>query len=414
MAFTVSAPGKIILFGEHAVVHGVPAIAASIALHTFVGVEQIPPGTSPNCVELEFSDVQLSVGWTTAELETDLPLGNPADPIPTELDPKTLAWANRIVESTTDSSKPFSRPAALAFLYLYLSIRARVNKVQPPPLKFSTLSTLPIGAGLGSSAALSVCLAAAILRASGQLKENSPHELAMQLVAGWSYLGECCIHGKPSGIDNIVATHGGAVYFQRNSKEDEEGNIVTLPPTIRPYSGFPELDLILTDTTVPRLTSELVARVECIKTQWPKIFNALLSAFLEIVTEADALLSNKAVGPDFAVKLSELADLNHGLLVTVSVSHPALEQVRQVSRKLGLGTTKLTGAGGGGCAITIVAAPPESDEASSIVSRTDQFRQALGPEFRVFATKLGSRGVGYADGVSPNLVGLDELYWKFW
>lgn len=413
MAFTVRAPGKVILFGEHAVVHGAPAIAASIALHTFVGVEQIPPNTSPNCVELSFPDVNLSVGWTAAELETNIPLGTPTDAIPTDLDPETLKWAKRVVEATNNPLQPFSRPAALAFVYLYLSVRARVNKVQPPPLRFTTMSTLPIGAGLGSSAAFSVSLTAALLRASGQLKEDTPHKLAMELLSGWSYLGECCIHGKPSGIDNIVATHGGAVYFQRNFKIDESGNRISLPPTIRPYSGFPQIDLILTDTTVPRLTSELVARVACIKDQWPTVFDSLLSAFVEIVTEADHLLSSQPVDPNFARKLSELADLNHGLLVTVSVSHPALERVRQVSRELGLGITKLTGAGGGGCAITIVGTPHEADETANS-AKIDSFRRVLGPEFRVFATKLGTKGVGYADGICSSLAQLDDLSWKYW
>lgn len=47
-------------------------------------------------------------------------------------------------------------------------------------------------------------------------------------------------------------------------------------------------------------------------------------------------------------------DENHGHLVTLGVSHPALETIRERTKTPHALTTKLTGAGGGGCAVTLV------------------------------------------------------------
>jgi mevalonate kinase len=54
-----------------------------------------------------------------------------------------------------------------------------------------------------------------------------------------------------------------------------------------------------------------------------------------------------------SLSLQELVDVNHSLLAALGVSHPALEKVREISSKLGL-KSKLTGAGGGGCALTLI------------------------------------------------------------
>lgn len=79
-------------------------------------------------------------------------------------------------------------------------------------------SDLPIGAGLGSSASFSSCLAAGFLTLfdfiqTPKCSENesnkgiwSKHDL--ELINKWAYFGEKIIHGNPSGVDNSVATFG--------------------------------------------------------------------------------------------------------------------------------------------------------------------------------------------------------------
>ena len=111
--------------------------------------------------------------------------------------------------------------AATSFLYLYLVLGSKHS----PSAIYTLRSTIPIGAGLGSSASIAVCLSAALLLQNGQLtmpfKGMMRHETQLQLkrINNWAFVGEMCIHGNPSGVDNTVATGGKAVLFKRNDYE---------------------------------------------------------------------------------------------------------------------------------------------------------------------------------------------------
>ena len=82
---------------------------------------------------------------------------------------------------------------------------------------FTASSNLPIGAGLGSSAAYSTTVASAILAAHKHISpsQNSLQDKDTELIDGWAFLAEKVLHGNPSGIDNAVSVRGGAVAFTR-------------------------------------------------------------------------------------------------------------------------------------------------------------------------------------------------------
>ena len=72
-------------------------------------------------------------------------------------------------------------------------------------------SHLPTGAGLGSSAAFSTCLAMSLLVLKGLIprKEHSSLSAAqLKLINNWAFMAEKIIHGRPSGIDNSISTYG--------------------------------------------------------------------------------------------------------------------------------------------------------------------------------------------------------------
>ena len=82
-------------------------------------------------------------------------------------------------------------------------------------LKLHAVSQLPVGAGLGSSASYSVCLAASLLIYFGIIEDVSDKK-NLEVVNSWAFLAEKVIHGTPSGIDNTVATFGGAIAYTRS------------------------------------------------------------------------------------------------------------------------------------------------------------------------------------------------------
>ena len=136
------------------------------------------------------------------------------------------------------------------------------------------------------------------------------------------------------------------------------------PPPAQPIPGFPPLSIILTNTRVPKDTRALVAGVRRLLNAHPgpiaKTFDAIgaiASEFLEraaasvksggasAAAPAEGVLEDGNEGmPLTAECVGELAEMNHRLLCTLGVGHPALERVCEVARAYGC-KTKLTGAG---------------------------------------------------------------------
>ena len=86
-----------------------------------------------------------------------------------------------------------------------------------PSLTIEVASSLPTGAGLGSSAAYSTCLASSLLQhrrlTSVALQVDKSNTATwsdkdVKLINQWAFIGEKVIHGNPSGIDNSVSTYG--------------------------------------------------------------------------------------------------------------------------------------------------------------------------------------------------------------
>ncbi len=157
---TASAPGKIILFGEHAVVYGRPALAVPV---TQVNATATVSENSRGGIMVEAPNINLSVELSS--LAPDHP----------------LAAVIHSVFSTLGISNP---PACTVYLQ----------------------STIPVASGLGSGAAVSVAIIRALSAFLGQpLPDEQVNKLAFE--------AEKLYHGTPSGIDNTVVTYAKPVYF---------------------------------------------------------------------------------------------------------------------------------------------------------------------------------------------------------
>jgi mevalonate kinase len=307
----------------------------------------------------------------------------------TSLDPDLIAAMKPHLADVSlhapDEVRKVHQNSASAFLYLFLSLGSQSF----PGCLYTLRSTIPIGAGLGSSASISVCLSAALLLQIRTLSGPHPDQpfeearLQVERINRWAFVGEMCIHGNPSGVDNTVSTQGKAVIFQRKD--------YTKPPTVTPLWNFPELPLLLVDTKQAKSTAAEVAKVGALKKALPEVTSALLDAIDKVSESAANLIMNEDFEGDEESnqkRLGQLMSINHGLLVSLGVSHPRLERVRELVDHAGIGWTKLTGAGGGGCSITLLKPDVSKEKLAELEHSLDE------EGYQKFETTLGGDGVG--------------------
>ncbi|GAB1608663.1 mevalonate kinase-like [Argonauta hians] len=368
----VSAPGKLILFGEHAVVYGKMAIAASLNMRTFVrltpldsgmvkvseaalGITQIWSLEDLKKLSAEFTTIELSQRPTASVLKTFKSfLGNPSD---------------------TSSSEMFQ----LCFLYLYLAICRNSSQKEFPSIHIEIIPELPIRAGLGSSACIAVCLSAALLQHQNMIstvhKDTvNPHWNLEDLkkIDAWAFRSECIVHGTPSGIDNTVCTFGGAVTFE-NGK-------------IQPLQRNFKLSVLIINSKVQRSTKQVLAAVKEKKEKYPELMSQIMNIIHGISVKACEALNEEVREDKLNTLLQDLVDLNHCQLVALGVSIPSLEYIRYLLYEFSL-SVKLTGAGGGGCAFALLSPDVLEDQKLAAIQKLEE------SGYHAFESILGGQGV---------------------
>ncbi len=222
-AFTASAPGKIILFGEHAVVYGQPAIAVPVtevrARATLTADPRGPAG------QVRILAPAVGLDSTLAALPRGNPLGE-------------------AIRGTATALGVDHLPACT--------------------LKIS--STIPVASGLGSGAAVSVAVIRAVAGFLGQpLPEAQVSALAYEI--------EKIHHGTPSGIDNSVVTYATPVYFVKGYP-------------IEPFAIAQPFTIVIGDTGLPSPTKESVGDVRRAWQADPARYESIFAAVGELVRAA--------------------------------------------------------------------------------------------------------------------------------
>ncbi len=280
-----SAPGKVILCGEHSVVYGQPAIAVPlVGLRCRAFIEPSAPGSGLLLV--------------AADLGERLSLRDAAPEHP-------LALLVRLTLAHLQCAEPDA----------VLTIR----------------SELPIAAGLGSGAAVSVSAARAL---AAFLDRGLPADTLSAL----AYEVEKLHHGTPSGIDNTVIAWERPVYFIKGQ-----------PPEVLAINA--PLRLLIADSGVPAATREAVAGLRQRREADPACYDRRFDQIGTLVKAARVALERQDLPA-----LGQLMDANQTILEKLGVSTPRLEALIAAARKAGALGAKLTGSGMGGNVIALAAA----------------------------------------------------------
>ncbi|CAI8615476.1 unnamed protein product [Vicia faba] len=374
------APGKIILAGEHAVVHGSTAVASSIALYTYVSLRfSTPSSDNEESLKLVLKDVDLEFSWPISRIREAFPdyvALLSSTPASCSVD-GTKSIEALVEELSIPEAKIGLASGVSAFLWLYLSIQG----YKPATVVIS--SDLPLGAGLGSSAAFCVALAAALLSVTDSVSVDvcqqgwhSFGEKELDLVNKWAFEGEKIIHGKPSGIDNTVSAYGNIISFK-------SGNLTRMKSNVY-------LKMLITNTKVGRNTKALVAGVSERMLRHPGamafVFSAVDSISKELTTVLQSPTPDHLSATQIEEKVEELMEMNQGLLQSMGVSHATIETVLQTTLKYKL-ASKLTGAGGGGCVLTLL----PTLLSATIVDKVIAELESNG--FQCFIAGIGGNGV---------------------
>ncbi|MEW5827925.1 MAG: mevalonate kinase [Chloroflexota bacterium] len=297
---SASAPGKIILFGEHAVVYGQPALAVPVTQVQAVAVADVE---ADKRMKSDFlgDDWADSVRILAPDIGLDSPLG------------RLLAQGRT------------PHPLAAAIVG---TLRA-VGLASLPPLTARITSSIPVASGLGSGAAVSVALVRALADTLGK-------PLADEQVSAIAFEVEKLHHGTPSGIDNTVVTYARPVYFVK-------GQPIEIFRVGAPFT------VVIGDTGIAASTKDSVGDVRQLwEADKPKM-ERLFAAIGSIVRTA-----RQAIEGGHPEWLGPLMDENHALLREMSVSSPELERLTEAARRSGALGAKLSGGGRGGNMIALV------------------------------------------------------------
>ena len=321
---TSSAPGKVYLFGEHAVVYGEPAVPCAIERRARVTVERR-------------EDERLRVR------ANDL-----------TLDGFTVTWGGE-----TDTRPDVDVPAPLveaATGYIDGAIAQALDAAGEPAAGFDVTveSDIPLGAGLGSSAAVVVAGIDAATRELGA-------ELSSEELADRAYQVEYDVQeGQASRADTFCSAMGGAVRVQGEDCR-RLGEVPTLPFVVG-YDGN------------TGDTGELVAGVRELKGTYGFAADAVESIG-DLVRAGEAALRDGDVE-----ELGRLMDFNHGLLSALGVSARSLDTMVWAAREADALGAKLTGAGGGGCIVALDRTEQTHTALEYTPGCTDAFRAELDTE----------------------------------
>lgn len=291
-----SAPAKVILFGEHFVVYGNPAILASINRRISVNARTI----NENRVVIR-SDIGVAGEYSSSGF--------------------------RAIEGSMEAKSTLD--ALHAAIRQVLSSRNKKTGIE-----IDVCSSVPPGIGLGSSAAACVATVAAV----NSLFQKKPNR---QKICQIAIESERLIHKNSSGADCYVSTFGGLMYYSKAK--------------FKKVWSKGSLALVIANTGVKHSTGDLVAGVKKFKDRNESLFESMAEQAAGICAQARG-----AIATCRRERIGELMNENQAILRQLGVSHYKVDDLLDICCKAGALGAKITGAGGGGAVLALAANKQDS------------------------------------------------------
>jgi len=262
----VSAPGKIILSGEHAVVYGKPAILAAVNKRLFVSINK--------------------------------------------------SIKNEIITPESSELAEFARDFVL-----------RALGKQKEKLKIKIFSEIPVGSGMGSSAALAVAMTAALFKFFNQpFNKEKINEIAYEI--------EKKQHGNPSGGDNTTSTYGGFLWYRKEAEF-----LKLFKPLDFDFEKLPRFVLINTGRPL-ETTGKMVTKVRKLYEKKPRQTEEIFQKIEKATKKLLVALREKNDG-----EIGEVIRENEQLLEKLGVVGNSAKRIIKEIEGVG-GVAKVCGAGG--------------------------------------------------------------------
>ncbi len=307
-SFSAKAPGKLIISGEHAVVYGAPAIALAINQYVVTTVKWhkkiAKHATNNPLINFNFLNLKYAKSHTLKALIL----------LKEQLQDNYSAFLHGRCGIKEVIKKPFE-----LLQYLVSNLIERLQLQISQNLEIQVNSSIPIGSGLGSSAA---CIISCLRSLVHLFKINWEPKTFLNMATDIENLQ----HGKSSGLDLYTTTFGGCAYFPHNSKN----NFSKVEHII-----LPNFDFKMINTGQPSATTgECVASVKnyFVKLDLVKEFAAITEAIKH------ALLTNNKQQCIAAIKE------NHRLLCDIGVVPEKIKNFVTQIEQAG-GAAKICGAG---------------------------------------------------------------------
>lgn len=330
-----SAPGKVILFGEHAVVYNKLGIACS-----FDKKCQIKTSVT-NQDFISIKSKSLGLNKSMQEKDLFLFLNTTKDLIKK----KQFEKINEI----------FAKDKLSPSFFVVANI---LDKYGFKGLEIEIDSDIP--KNLGSSSAVFVALTLSVVHSLGK-------EISKKEISDFAYLGDVIAHGgTPSGIDNNIVTYGGYLQYQKSK------GVKMLDINFK-------IPLLIIDSGEEAKTGKIVSYIRDQRNQFPDKVNTVLNSLNLLSEEALIALKNQDL-----YLIGKLMNNYYQELKKLNISTEKLDKIVKIALAHNVLGVKPTGGWGGGCCLVLMKKEEDLNKMINIFGKEG---------FHSFSGNIGVEGV---------------------